>query len=207
VDIPLNDSVTSFKVVAVATGGRTLWNRDHIDSVDSELNDPFRVAPFGEGRRSVQGRIYTSEYDGRQHGGGVFSEGREPSKSTQTIVVSLASGEAKEVGWDVVAPIGVNKLQWELEASERGSSEKDRIKITQRVTPAVLVSVFQGTIVQLDKDLRFRGSAQDAISGRGGVRLSFAQARPGIEWGHRLYGRISLPLHGAEDLRGRRLAG
>ena len=73
VDIPLNDSDHQFQGCGSCHWrDGTLWNRGHIDSVDSELNDPFRVAPSREGRGSVQGRIYASEYDEREHGGGCF---------------------------------------------------------------------------------------------------------------------------------------
>jgi len=146
VDIPLNDSVTSFKVVAVATGGTGLFGTG-ATSIQSTQNlmilsglpplvregDQFKA---GFTLRNTTAGSMEVEFSAKVEG---------LRNQPKPMVVFLASGEAKEIGWDVMAPIGVNKLQWELEASEHGSPEKDRIKISQRVTPVVPVSVFQGT--------------------------------------------------------------
>ena len=56
---------------------------------------------------------------------------------------------------------------------EKGSAEKDRIKVTQRVVPAVPVRTFQGTIAQIEGDFHVAVERpQDALPGRGGVRVT-----------------------------------
>lgn len=103
------------------------------------------------------------------------------SESLKPAEVSLAPGEAKEIGWDATAPVGVETLRWELEARVKGSMEGDRIKVTQRIVPVTPVSTFQGTIAQIERDFHLSVERpKDALPGRGGVKLTF---RPKISDG------------------------
>jgi hypothetical protein len=87
---------------------------------------------------------------------------------------SLAPGEAKEIGWDVNVPIGLEMLRWEVEVKEKGSLEMDRLRVTQRVVPVVPVSTFQATLTQLEKDFHLSvEQPKDSVPGRGGVRVNF----------------------------------
>ncbi len=123
--------------------------------------------------------------------------------------VSLAPGEAKEIGWDVTASIGVETLKWEVEIKEKGTNETDRIKVAQKVVPVVPVSTFQATLTQLEKEYHLSVERpKDAVPGRGGHQGQFpAENRRRAERRDRLYEKISLYLHGTDDLRGRCLTG
>jgi uncharacterized protein YfaS (alpha-2-macroglobulin family) len=95
--------------------------------------------------------------------------------------VSLTPGEAKEVGWDAVVPINVEALRWEVEVKDKTSGTGDRIRVAQKVVPAIAVRTFQATIAQVEKE--FKTSAErpkDALPGRGGVRVTL---RPKIAEG------------------------
>ena len=88
------------------------------------------------------------------------------------MTLSLSPGEAKEIGWDVVAPVGVETVKWEAEVKEREGDESDRIRITQRVVPAVPVSTFQATLAQIENEFHLPVERpKDALPGRGGVRV------------------------------------
>ena len=93
---------------------------------------------------------------------------KEFRRSLVPQTVSLAPGEAKEIGWDVTAPIGVETLKWEVEIKEKGTNEADRIKVVQKVVPVVPVSTFQATLTQLEREYRLlRGAAEGCRSGQG----------------------------------------
>ena len=92
--------------------------------------------------------------------------------------VTLAPGAAREVGWDVTAPFNVAQLRWEVAATEVGSSgmpPADRLKVQQKVIPAVPVRTFQATLAQLDQPLDLAVKIpEDAVPGRGGIRVALA---------------------------------
>ncbi len=101
--------------------------------------------------------------------------------SLKPLVVSLIPGEAKEIGWDVAVPQGIDLIRWELEAQERASPEKDRIRVTQKVVPAIPVSTFQATIAQIEQEVRVSVERpRDSLPGRGGIRVGL---RPKIAEG------------------------
>ena len=80
-----------------------------------------------------------------------------------------------------VAPMGAETVKWEVEVKEKGTDEFDRIRITQRVVPAVPVSTFQATLTQMERDFHLSVERpKDALPGRGGVRVTL---RPKISDG------------------------
>ncbi len=77
VEVPLNDSITSFRIVAVATGGAGLFGTGvNIDPVDAGPDGLVGLASSRPRRGSVQGRVYASKYDESEHGGRCFCKGR-----------------------------------------------------------------------------------------------------------------------------------
>jgi hypothetical protein len=89
--------------------------------------------------------------------------------------VALEPGQAREVGWDVQAPLsrhaGVGR---ERGRGGGGPASTDRIKIKQKVVPAVPVTVMQATLLQLDRKQAWQVAPDDAVPGRGGVQCSSA---------------------------------
>jgi hypothetical protein len=114
--------------------------------------------------------------------------------------VDIPAEEARELYWDVTAPeqLAATRAQaliWEIEA--RGSSggtpvAKDTLKISQRIIPAVPVTVQQATLVQLEQPYTVTTALPaDALpaSGakRGGLSLALqprlAEGLPGVrDW-------------------------
>jgi uncharacterized protein YfaS (alpha-2-macroglobulin family) len=76
----------------------------------------------------------------------------------------------------VQVPASVSTLAWDVSAAvEGGAASTDRIKITQKVAPAVPVTVMQATLLQLDgkQSMQVR-QPEDALPGRGGVQVQFS---------------------------------
>ncbi|HMK52651.1 MAG TPA: alpha-2-macroglobulin family protein, partial [Thermodesulfobacteriota bacterium] len=174
VEVPLNDSITSFRIVGVATGGIGLFGTGST-SIQStqDLMILSGLPPLvREGDRFKAGFTLRNTTN-RNMELDVSSKIEGISQSLQPMEISLTPGEAKEIGWDVVVPLNVEILRWEVEVKEKASGVEDRIKVTQRVIPAIAVRTFQATITQVEKEFKTTVERpKDALPGRGGVKVT-----------------------------------
>ncbi len=175
VEVPLNDSITSFKIVAVAIGGVGLFGTG-ATSIQStqDLMVLSGLPPLvREGDRFKAGFTLRNTTN-RKMEVDVSAKAEGISAPLVPQTVSLTPGEAKEIGWEVTASIGVETLKWEVEIKDKGTNEADRIKVTQKVVPVVPVSTFQATLTQLEREYHLSVERpKDAVPGRGGVRVNF----------------------------------
>jgi uncharacterized protein YfaS (alpha-2-macroglobulin family) len=174
VEISLNDSITSFRIAAVANGGIGFFGTGST-SIQStqDLMILSGLAPLVREGDRFRGEVTLRNTTERTMKADLSAKVEGLRRPLQPVTVSLAPGEAKEIGWDAIAPPGVEKLLWEVEVRAKGSTEKDRIKVTQRVVPAVPVRTFQGTIAQIAGDFHVAVERpEDALPGRGGVRVT-----------------------------------
>lgn len=186
VDIPLNDSLTSFRVVAVASGGLGLFGtgsgtlRTTQDLIlHSGLPSLVREGDRFSGVftvRNVSQRPMTLVANARVSG----EAGAAALPDFPARTMELAPGAARELNFDVTVPVGVEKLLWEITAREMGGGvAEDCLRVRQEVIPVHPVRVFQATLEQVDKPLAMDiRQPAGAIPGRGGVRVDL-QARLG----------------------------
>ena len=171
IDIPLNDLLTSFRIVAVAAAGEDL---------------------FGTGEKTIR----TSQ-DLIVHAGlpEVVREGdrfdavftvRNASDRTRRVTVAaeangfgelpgkaltLLPGRSREVSWPVTVPVGAEDMAWNVTAASK--SANDALAARQTVEPVVPVRVQQATLTHLSESREFPvAPPADALPGRGGVRVS-----------------------------------
>jgi len=180
VEIPLNDSLTSFRIVAVATGGvglfgtggtsiRTTQDLMILSGIPPLVRegDKFRA---GFTVRNASSRKMTVEVKGG------FKDNEE-KKELVMITEPLKPGEAKEIGWDINVPYNTDSLTYEVmvkEKDSRGTLQRaptsDSLKVTQKVIPAVPTRVFQATLTQIEKSFNITvQKPNDALSGKGGI--------------------------------------
>ncbi len=182
VEVPLNDSLTSFRIVAVANGGAALFGTGEASLQSTQdlmlisglpplvrEQDKFR-ANFTVRNTSEKTIALTVTPEVTASG----SKTLLMQDKLTPLSLSLNPGEAKEIGWDVVAPLDVSTLEWRITAqgSDDAKDASDTMKITQKVQQAVGVRTFQATIEQVDKQMKMNVSIpKDAIPGRGGIRV------------------------------------
>jgi uncharacterized protein YfaS (alpha-2-macroglobulin family) len=178
IQVPLNDSLTSFRIVAVASAGAGLFGTGHTDVRSTQ--DLMLVAGLPqlvrEGDRLRAGftlRNTSSAPMQVQLAASVAADGGKaaalPAQS-----LALAPGQAQEVGWDYSVP-QAKALQWQVEAKADAGGAFDRIRIGQKVVPAVPVRTLQATLLQLDgpQSMKVERPA-GALPGYGGVQASFS---------------------------------
>lgn len=185
-EIPLNDSITSFRIVAVATGGSGMFGTGSTSVRTTQDLMIFAGLPplVREGdkyraeftMRNTTDRVIDAEVTGKASG---------LVRALDPINIAINPSESKLVGWDVTAPAGSENIQWEVQIKEKNTDQGDRIKVTQKIIPVTPVRTYQATIMQLDKNIRFDVERpHDAITGRGGVNVilkpKIADGLPGV---------------------------
>lgn len=179
--IPLNDSLTSFRIVAVANGGMDLFGTGSA-SIQSMQNlmlfsglppvvreqDKFHAGftVHNASSRAIEA-VVSAKAESSGAAGGLAD--------LVPIVVSLPPGESRNIGWEVTAPIDSEATKWDVSIREKGSSEDgDHLKAIQKIIAAVPVRTLQATIMQLESSQSIGVKLPDgAIPGRGGVKVTF----------------------------------
>jgi uncharacterized protein YfaS (alpha-2-macroglobulin family) len=177
--IPLNDSLTSFRIVAVANAGAAKFG--HGSTVVRTTQDLmlFSGLPPVVREQDAYSAMFTLRNATAQAQSAKFSwivRDRPPDdKAAKTVAsgdqdVALSGAEAKVVSVPMKAPIGVERLYWEVTAA--GKDGQDRLRTTQKVVEVHPVRVYQATLARIDKPLEFPVERPaDAIPGRGSVRV------------------------------------
>jgi len=178
VSVPLNDSLTSFRIVAIANGDMDLFGTGSASVQSTQDLMLFSGLPpvvreqdkyhAGFTVRNASDRAIDAVVSARQQSG-------TASNVLAPIEVTLPAGESRNVGWDVAVPLDNDAMKWDVSIREKGASEDgDHLKVTQKVIAAVPVRTLQATIMQLDVPQSIVVKLPEgAIPGRGGVKITF----------------------------------
>lgn len=198
IEIPLNDSLTSFRIVAVANGGADLFGSGETSIRTTQdliilsgipplvregdaFKATFTIRNASERKMDIEVKANIAGIAGKT----------EPGRVNE----SLSAGEAKDISWEIQVPEGVDHLNYEIAAKEmrllsptlekggKGGFEQaqDSIKVSQKVIEAVPIKTYQATITQVENSFSMKAEKpEDAFSGKGGISVSF---RPGLSGG------------------------
>jgi hypothetical protein len=160
--VPLNDSLTSFRLVAVAdadvqkfgTGSasiRVTQDLQVLAGLPPLVREGDRFAAMLTVRNTTTREMKvraTLQGTANLPGSSAGEIARQPLAALPAQDVVVGAGQAKEVVFPIDVPADAVSITWE--ASADGTGAKDRIKVTQLVAAAVPVRVLQATIAQLD---------------------------------------------------------
>jgi len=197
IDVPLNDSLSSIRLVAIAdaadAGAERFGTGSASVRVSQDLQMLAGLAPLvregdridaGFTLRNTTTRTMTVKATlAGQAGGRALAQALAP----QTLI--LAAGAAGELKWSVEVPEGVTRIDWEAAAEETGASAgaaRDRIKVAQAVASPVPLRVWQGTVLPLEGRISVPvAPPEGALADRGGLQVtlqpSLAGALPGLQ--------------------------
>lgn len=172
-EIPLNDSIAGFRIVAVATGGAGMFGTGSTSIKTTQDIMIFSGLPplVREGDkyraeftlRNTTDHVIEAEVTGKASG---------LAKALEPLDVKINPSEAILTGWDVTVPAGQEKIQWDVQIKEKNTDQGDSIKVSQKVIPVTQVRTYQATIMQVAKDVKVVvEKPRDAVSGRGGVNV------------------------------------
>lgn len=174
VRVTINDALSEFRLVGVATGGAGLFgsgsaairSRQDVQLISGlpplvRENDRYQamLTVRNGSTRAMTLRVIA-------HAGGKELPARE---------LHLAAEAAGELQWEARAPEGLSAIEWEFEATEQGGAGRDRLKITQRVEPAVPVTVRQASLARIDGAFEMPVAIPDgALPDKGGVEIALS---------------------------------
>jgi uncharacterized protein YfaS (alpha-2-macroglobulin family) len=190
VTVPLNDALTTFKIVAVADASTGLFGTGSTSiRATQDLQIIQGLPPLV--REDDQFRAQITLRNTTQQAMRVAVTPRATLLNLEQQTIDLPAQGAKEVSWLVTAPAQLAQLRseailWEIEAKDTISGARDALKVRQRIIPAVPLTVQQATLVQLDGPFNLDVNAPaDAIPGRGGLKMSLqpklAEGLPGVK--------------------------
>jgi uncharacterized protein YfaS (alpha-2-macroglobulin family) len=206
IEVPLNDSLASFKLVAIADAGvqqfgmgstsiRVTQDLQLLAGLPPLVREGDQFAAMLTLRNTTAREMKVrATLQGSAQGGDAIT--RAPLTFAPQEVV-LAAGSAKEVTWGVAVPTDTYSMAWEAAVEELGGQAgqeraKDRLKLTQLVSAAVPIRVMQATLQQLDGSVTLPVAAPaDALpeSGikRGGLSVAVQPRLSGALPGMRRY--------------------
>lgn len=176
--VPLNDSLTSFRIVAIANGDMDLFGTG-----STSIRSTQDVMLFSGLPQLVR------EQDKFNAGFTIHNASERPidvvisaktslgSNITDQAPIELAipAGESRNAAWNVNVPVNITSIKWDVTAKEKGATEDgDRLKVSQKVIAAIPVRTYQATIAQMDTPQSISVKLPDgSIPGRGGINVIF----------------------------------
>ncbi len=161
VKLPLNDALTTIRIVAVAHQGTGLFGTGFTrirSSKDVQLfaGLPPLVREGDQLRAGFTVRNLTQDRDSftvTPTASALVEGKRLPLAALGAQTVTLEPGEARELGWPLSVPLAANRLDWQVSArTERGAGQ-DSIRVVQNVMTALPVRVQAATLEQVNGSL------------------------------------------------------
>jgi len=194
--VPLNDALTTFRIAAVAELGTGLFGTGtHSIQTTQDLQIISGLPPLVREDDEFRAQITLRNTTGKPMK--VEAAPRATLLTLAPQTVDIPAGEAREVAWTVKAPAQLagtraEAILWQIEARDLSGNDKarDALKVSQRIVPAVPVTVQQANLVQLDASAPFKvdvAQPAGALPGRGGLQLalqpSLGNSLPGVrDW-------------------------
>ncbi|MCB1141220.1 MAG: alpha-2-macroglobulin [Leptospiraceae bacterium] len=172
IEFPTNDSLTSYRIVAIATSGLDKFGTGSSSfQTTQDLMMFSGISPIA--REGDEFRAEISLRNTTDKSVEINIMGKTNNKAIGDLSpqkINLSANETKQVYWDVKVPNDVRKIDYKFYAE--GQDSKDSITIKQNVIPAVPVRVFQATLTQIDKEYKVPVQIpEDAIPGRGDLSV------------------------------------
>jgi uncharacterized protein YfaS (alpha-2-macroglobulin family) len=176
VEFPLNDSLTSFRIAAVASGGKGLFGTGQtgIRATKDLMLLPGLPQLVREGDsyragftvRNLSQKEMNIEAD-------LKLSGIKSPQKFDPVRVALKPGESREIGWDVKVPPGARNLEYNAAARAMDVADaRDSVKVVQKVATFVPVRTYQATMARLVQPLAMEVAfPAGAAPGRGGINI------------------------------------
>lgn len=171
ITVPLNDSMTSFRIVAVATGGESYFGDGSV-TVEStkDLIIYSGFAPLVREGDQIKNAFTIRNTTNKAMKIGLDVTSKDIVNLPKLPIVELKPSEAKTLDLPLTVPMGPKEISFRIQAKDSVSGSEDAMVAKVRVEPAVPARVLQATLFQLEKATQIPvKQPADAIPGKGGL--------------------------------------
>ncbi len=182
IPVKLADSLSSYKLVAVANAGSALFGTGSTNIRTAQDLSLFSGLP----PLVRSGDQYSATFTLRNGTDKPMTLAATPTVTPATLAlapktVTIAAGASMPVSWNVTAPEGATQLAWTVEARAKDGKSADRVSVTQDVVPLVPIETWAATLLRVGENTSLPLQApQGALPGLGyvDVKLSDTLAPP-----------------------------
>lgn len=194
-DVPLNDSLTSFRLVAIADAAPGRFGTGSTSvRVSQDLQMLSGVPPLArEGDQFEAGFTLRNTTARAMNLKATLSGQAEVGAGHKALdlppqTVALAAGASQEIRWTVQVPPSALRMTWTGTVAEAGGAARDSIKVTQAVLNPVPLRVWQATLQPLQDKLSIpTAPPADALPGSARVLAALQPRLSGALPGLRRY--------------------
>jgi len=174
VAIPLPDSLTRWRIVALAMDGADSYG---IGKATVQTRKPLQVLsglpPVVRGGDELEQKVTLRNDSDSAMTVRVRAEASGDASSPLERTVTLPARASQPVAWRIRVPMGVDRIDWRLSARADRDNESDALLVTQRVT-GMPVTVRDSMLVQVDRARSLPVALpRDALPGLGGVTVQW----------------------------------
>ncbi|MDP3540388.1 MAG: MG2 domain-containing protein [Azonexus sp.] len=172
--VAMNDSLSEFKLVGVATAGAALFGTGSTAvKTKQDLQIISGLPPLVREGDSFKAMLMLRNGTTRKMVAAV--NGKNGANSLGEQKLTLEPESAGELSWNIKAAEGITSQQWEFSAREEGGNGQDTLRITQQIAPAVPVTVQQATFTRIDGKYEVPVTQPNgALPGKGGLEISLS---------------------------------
>jgi len=150
IPVTLSDSLSAFKLVAIANSGAQLFGTGQISVRTAQDLSVYSALPPLVRSGDFYGASFTLRNGSDKPMDVTATVKVNPSVAVgRPLTVSIPAGGAVPVTWNLPAPDGVTKLDWVVEARSADGKAIDRLAVSQDVAPAFPIEVWAATLTRV----------------------------------------------------------
>lgn len=174
ISVPLNDSITSFRIVAIATAGVDLFGSGSTTiEASKDLIVYSGFAPLVREGDQIQNTITLRNTTTNTMKVALEVTLQNVSSIPTLSTVELKPSEAKTIPIAIKIPLGLKNISFQIKAKDSLSKSEDVLQTKVRVEPAVPERVLQSTLFQLEKNHQIPvQQPKHALVNQGGLNVS-----------------------------------
>lgn len=171
--VPLSDSLSSFRLVAIATAGVDRFGTGDVSIRTTQDLTLYSALPPLVRTGDFYGASFTLRNGSERPMTVTASATTSPRVgAAPPLTVTIPAGGAVPVTWHLPAPAGLDKLSWTVQARSADGRAVDRLTVGQTIVPAVPLETWAATLARVGPSTSIMiAPPAGAIPGRGGVEL------------------------------------
>ncbi len=179
IPVALSDSLSAFKLVAIATQGAQLFGTGDTSVRTAQDLTVYSALPQLVRTGDYYGASFTLR-NGSDHPMRVTATVKvNPSVAVgRPLTVTIPAGGAVPVAWNLPAPAGIGKLDWTIDARAADGRAVDRLSVSQDVVPSVPIDIWAATLTRVGATIAIAPPAGALPGGYVDVKLSDSLAPP-----------------------------